>query len=265
MTRHVVVNADDFGLTDGVNAGVIDAHLRGIVTSTSLMVRAEAAAAAAQLAAQHPSLGVGLHLDLGEWVHGAAGWEPAYVVVDTDDADAVAVEITAQLTAFEVLLGRPPTHLDSHQHVHRADPVRRLLIEAGDRLGVPVRQVTPGLAYRGDFYGQTGAGQPYPEGITVDALLAVMRSVDDGWTEIACHPGRDTAELGYGREREQELAVLCDEMIVAAVRDEGLVLSSFDTTTRAQPPRGAPRRGAEREPLSSPRVGRLPDAGRRDR
>ena len=227
MTRHVVVNADDFGLCDGVNTGVVEAYVRGIVTSTSLMVRAEAVPAAADLARRHPQLGVGLHLDLGEWVHGNGGWEPAYTVVDTDDDDAVAAEIDAQLAAFDALLGRPPTHLDSHQHVHRQGPARRLLRDAGRRLGIPVRQVTPGFVYRGEFYGHSGTGDPYPDGITVDALVGVIRSVGPGWTEIACHPGRGTAALSYGREREQELAVLCDGAVSAAARAADLTLTPF--------------------------------------
>lgn len=227
VTRHLVVNADDFGLCDGVNAGVIDAHERGIVTSTSLMVRGEAAPAAAALALAHPRLGVGLHLDLGEWIHGRDGWEQAYVVVDTDDEAAVVAEIDRQLASFETLLGRPPTHLDSHQHVHRTDPVRRALVATGRRLGVPVRDVTEGIVHRGGFYGQTGTGEPYPEGITVDALVVLVRGVGAGWTELGCHPGIGTSELGYGEEREREVAVLCDERVRAVVRDEGLVLASF--------------------------------------
>src|SRR5206468_2930594 len=58
----VVVNADDLGLSPGVNRGIIEAHERGIVTSASLMVRWPAAAEAAAYARSRPQLGVGLHL-----------------------------------------------------------------------------------------------------------------------------------------------------------------------------------------------------------
>ena len=64
---YLIVNADDFGQSPGVNRGVIAAHERGVVTSTSLMVRWPSAAAAAAYAREHPALSVGLHVDLGEW------------------------------------------------------------------------------------------------------------------------------------------------------------------------------------------------------
>jgi len=65
--RLLIVNADDFGLSDGVNRGIVEAHERGIVTSASLMVWHDAARAAAAYARGRPQLDVGVHLDLGEW------------------------------------------------------------------------------------------------------------------------------------------------------------------------------------------------------
>src|SRR5436190_3388019 len=69
VTMILIVNADDFGMTPGVNRGIISAHESGIVTSTSLMVRGAAAAEAVELAREHPQLSVGLHVDLCEWVY----------------------------------------------------------------------------------------------------------------------------------------------------------------------------------------------------
>ncbi len=67
--RRLIVNADDFGHSAAVNAGVVEAHERGLVTSASLMVRRPAAAAAAAYARSRPELGLGLHVELGEWVY----------------------------------------------------------------------------------------------------------------------------------------------------------------------------------------------------
>src|SRR5262245_13398039 len=137
--RSLIVNADDFGLSAGVNRGIIEAHERGIVTSASLMVRGLAAAEAAAYARAHPALSVGLHLDLGEWVWRDGDWMSVYEVVRADDAEAVAAEVTRQLAAFVRLVGRGPTHLDSHQHLHRHEPIRSVLRRAADELGVPLR------------------------------------------------------------------------------------------------------------------------------
>ena len=65
--RFLIVNADDFGQSSGVNRGIIQAHCTGIVTSTSLMVRWPAATEASALSLKYPDLNIGLHLDLGEW------------------------------------------------------------------------------------------------------------------------------------------------------------------------------------------------------
>jgi predicted glycoside hydrolase/deacetylase ChbG (UPF0249 family) len=66
--KYLIVNADDFGQSPGINRGIIEAHEQGIVTSASLMTRWLAAGEAALYAKQFPKLSVGLHLDLGEWV-----------------------------------------------------------------------------------------------------------------------------------------------------------------------------------------------------
>src|SRR4051812_29544346 len=104
--RSLIVNADDFGQSRGVNAGIIAAHERGIVTSTSMMVRWPAAADAGAYAQAHPLLSVGLHVDLGEWALQDGQWIPVYEVADVTDASLVASEVASQLTAFRRLTGR---------------------------------------------------------------------------------------------------------------------------------------------------------------
>src|SRR5215469_1414329 len=95
--RHLIVNADDFGQSRGVNRGIITAHEHGIVTSASLMVRWPAAAEAAAYARSHPALSLGLHFDLGEWICRNGTWLPLYEVVPGGDAAAVVSEIGRQL------------------------------------------------------------------------------------------------------------------------------------------------------------------------
>lgn len=226
--RLLIVNADDFGQSAGVNRGVIRAHEHGIVTSASLMVRWAAAAEAADYARAHPELSVGLHLDLGEWQHVDGTWWARYEVVDPDDPGAVEAEVARQLDAFRQLVGRDPTHLDSHQHVHRDDPVRTSLSRAGRRLGVPVRQVRGGVCYRGDFYGQNGRGSPIPDAITVEALVAVLAGLPFGVSELGCHPGEpDGLESTYGAERATEVETLCDPRVTRAVDRLDVGLRSF--------------------------------------
>ena len=231
--RWLVVNADDFGLSAGVNAGIIEAHARGLVTSTSLMVRGEAATDAAGLARAHPELGVGLHLDLGEWRCVDGRWRAVYEVVDARDAVAVAAEIERQLEAFHDLLGRAPTHVDSHQHVHREEPVRSLLGRRARELRVPLRH-HGAIRYRGDFYGHGHDGEPRPQGVTATALRSILKSLAPGVSELCCHPAaRVTPGMDYGRERLLELEALVDPVTRRATGDEGVTLVNFEQAASA--------------------------------
>jgi chitin disaccharide deacetylase len=225
--RILIVNADDFGRSPGVNRGVIRCHEDGIVTSASLMVRWPSAEEAAAYA-RRTSLGVGLHLDLGEWEYRKGAWVTCYEVLPEEGAQAVALELERQLEAFERMVGRPPDHLDSHQHVHRDEPARSALLALGERLGVPVRDATPAIAYSGVFFGQDGKGRPVPEAITAEALVDAIEALPPGITELACHPAADADhDAVYGEERVREVQALCDPRARAAIDRCGVVLESF--------------------------------------
>jgi predicted glycoside hydrolase/deacetylase ChbG (UPF0249 family) len=228
--RILVVNADDFGLCPGVNRGIIAAHERGIVTSTSLMVRWPAAAAAAAYARSHSSLGVGLHLDLGEWIFRDGEWVQLYEVVPVGDAQALATEVDHQLAEFRRLLGREPTHLDSHQHLHRDEPLKSIAQELAGRLSVPLRHFTQGVGYCGDFYGQTAEGEPLPGNITADSLIGYLERLPRGVNELACHPGEETDDLStmYRAERPVEVKSLCDPRVREAIDRMEIRLCSFE-------------------------------------
>ena len=224
----LIVNADDFGLSPGVNRGIEEAFGYGIVTSASLMVRAKAAEDAARFARAHPDLSVGLHLDLGEWIHERGRWVPAYEVVPLSDPRAVNAEVAAQLTRFKRLVGHAPTHLDSHQHVHLLEPVRSVVERLRARIGIPVRGLDDRVGHLGDFYGQTGEGLPIEGAITVDGLIRLLDRLRPGWTELSCHPGRDDAlDSVYSRERSVEVDTLTDPRVVAHLARRGIELRSY--------------------------------------
>jgi predicted glycoside hydrolase/deacetylase ChbG (UPF0249 family) len=236
--RLLIVNADDFGRSPGLNRGVARAHEYGIVTSASLMVCFPAAADAAEYARTHPDLSVGLHIDLvtdGEW-------RPTESF-PRDGADRVAKAASEQLAAFRELVGGDPTHVDSHQHVHRVEPARSITIELARELGVPLREFDPRVWYAGQFYGQGAGAEPIPEAISVAALVALLRDLRPGVTELGCHPaeGADFPST-YSAERPRELEALCDLRVRAAIEQEGIELISFrelpSVVTRTNTPSG---------------------------
>jgi predicted glycoside hydrolase/deacetylase ChbG (UPF0249 family) len=236
-TKILIVNADDFGQSPGVNRGIIEAHEHGIVTSASLMVRWPVATEAAAYAKQHPELSVGLHLDLGEWAYRDGEWRKLYEVVKEDDSVAVAKEVEQQVTAFHHLMRRNPTHIDSHQHRHRHEPARSIVLALATEMAIPVRDFSADVRYTGEFYGQADKGLPYPEGISVKNLLRILEELPSGSTELGCHPavGRDLDTM-YQIEREQELETLCDARARKAIARMAIELTSYHRLGGRVPP-----------------------------
>src|SRR5262249_6894444 len=102
--RFLIVNADDFGPSRGINRGILFAHQCGIVTSASLMIRNTTTAEAVNLSRTCPALSLGLHLDLGEWCLRDHEWIEVYEVVKLNDPRAVQEEVERQLLLFAALL-----------------------------------------------------------------------------------------------------------------------------------------------------------------
>jgi predicted glycoside hydrolase/deacetylase ChbG (UPF0249 family) len=230
-TKALIVNADDFGQSPEINHGIIEAYERGIVTSASLMVRWPAAADAVDYAAAHPELSLGLHLDLAEWTYQEEQWVARYEVTPANDEASIREEIGRQISGFQQLLARTPTHIDSHQHVHRSQPVTRLLADAGRTLGVPVRDMAEGITYSGAFYGQDAKGHPLAEAVSVDALVSIIAELPEGITELGCHPGADgDSGTMYAVERALEVRTLCDVRVRNALNEHGVRLCSFADT-----------------------------------
>jgi predicted glycoside hydrolase/deacetylase ChbG (UPF0249 family) len=219
--RQLIINADDFGLSDGVNAGIAAAHAAGIVTSCSLMVDAPAVRAAVAVAQANPGLSVGLHFV-----------EPPGCELDRPTEAHAA--LSTQLDVFRTLVGRDPTHLDSHHHVHRGPTRMPLFAEVAHTLGVPLRH-TGDIGYIGGFYGQWEPGVTDLSHLSRDYLLELIASEARGpVTELACHPAASAEGLGsgYDTEREYELATLTSPGLRAEIDALGIALMSFDDVAR---------------------------------
>jgi chitin disaccharide deacetylase len=229
VKKYLIVNADDFGQSPGINRGIIEAHEHGIVTSASLMTRWLAAGEAALYAKEFPKLSVGLHLDLGEWIYRNESWVPLYTVVPLDDKSALEREVYRQLDRFRYLIEEDPTHINSHQHVHMREPLRSVVLDLSASLRVPLRNLCPEVHYYMGFYGQTNQGQPLHSHISLDRLIETLSSLPKGLTVLPCHPGyADDLKTMYQRERAEELRVLCDPRLRIAIKNLGIELCSFD-------------------------------------
>jgi predicted glycoside hydrolase/deacetylase ChbG (UPF0249 family) len=224
--KRLIVNADDLGLSSGVDDGIVEAHVRGIVTSTSLMVAGPTAAEAVSMIRDHPDLSVGLH-----WV----GDGPDQRELDLEDPAAVRDGFLRQLDAFVSLVGREPTHVDSHHHVHRAEPLIALFQELVAPLAVPLRG-DGRVAHVGGFYAQWEWKVTDLEHVSVEFLQWLLREeVGEGWTELSCHPATRTDDLRsvYASEREAELKTLTDPRVAATAAELGIELVNYEDWARA--------------------------------
>ena len=214
--KYLIVNADDFGASRGINRGIIEAHQRGILTSTSLLVNAAASGEAAELSRSAPGLSVGLHADLRSELNANA------------DSDRLRGALDAQLARFEELLGRPPTHLDSHHNVHRDPRALPCFLDLAREHGLPMREHSP-VRYFSKFYGQWG-GQTHLEQLSVESLARMLElEIKEGFTELSCHPGYVDPDYssGYSTEREAELRTLCDPRIRQVLAEQTIQLVSY--------------------------------------
>lgn len=229
----LIVNADDFGCSRGVNRGIIEAHEHGIVTSASLMVTGPAAGEAAEYGREHPELSVGLHVELRRWRVRRRPW--SLVWTNRRLGQTVARDLAAQLERFRELIGRDPTHLDSHHHRHRGESLRPAFEALAQELDVPLRHLDPRVPFRGDFYGHDGAGRPDPDSITPAALIAILEALPAGVTELGCHPGYpDGLNAWYRDERVQEVSTLCDPEVRETIKRLGIQLVSFQEFSERQ-------------------------------
>jgi chitin disaccharide deacetylase len=151
--KKVILNADDFGLTSGVNEGIIRAHRRGILTSATVMANGEAFASAAEQARRNPSLGVGVHLVLvggravarreeirslvdenGELPR-SLGMFVTRVTAGLIRPEHIAAELRAQIAKVRAA-GIEPTHLDSHKHTHAHPRVMESVARVASECGI---------------------------------------------------------------------------------------------------------------------------------
>jgi len=204
MTRRLIVNADDFGLTRGVSAGILTAHRHGIVTSTTVLVTADVDRGALA-AARDAGLGMGLHVNLtlgrpltnarslvdasGRFVRDARRAAQRAAVKDVER------EVGAQIDKFLTLVRRGPTHLDTHHHVGLHEPVTGVVLAAAKRLGVPVRSQNGGARARAraaglgtpdHFFGESCPGAYW----TLATTLARLRDLPPSVTLASPRPGR---------------------------------------------------------------------------
>ena len=263
--KRLIVNSDDYGRTPDISRGIRDAHLRGVVTSTTCMMNIPTTAEDIAIALKEtPRLGMGVHLVLtmGRPIlpseatssitdeHGNFfKYTPFVEHLSSLNIDEVKAEWHSQVEAFVQASGRKPTHLDSHHHSSYFSPALfQAMLELAREYDCPIRfpftepvtnsELMETSKYASDLMKEFDPCRPdtfvvdfYDDGATYEMLLNIINNLQDGTTEIMCHPGyvddAFTHESIYNRQRERELRILTDPSIKEAIQANNIELITF--------------------------------------
>lgn len=241
--KRLIVNADDFGYTRDVNAGIVHGHRQGILNATTLMATGPAFDHAVALARENPSLDIGVHL----------------VLVDAEGYPQTLARLTAavalgRIPIYERLAGQVrkildagirPTHLDTHKHTHLLPQVLEAVARIAHQFNIPwVRRLVPAPVPFLQAMGQARLIRrgcrttDYFEGFEMtgrfqaDDLARLIRRLPNGLTEFMCHPGFCGEELRAAKtrlkaSRQIELDALTSGQVREAIEESCVTLVSY--------------------------------------
>lgn len=258
--KRLIVNADDFGFTRDVNAGIIDAHVNGILTATTLMANGDAFDEAVALAAEHPSLDVGVHFVLIGGSSLLTGKPfPADVPSLTRAVYAGELNLYDEFAAQARKIrsaGIRPTHADTHKHTHLLPPVCRALVTVAEEFHIPflrrpadlplayraplpvklvsiamrrlAARIEPGALRTTDHF----AGFALTGRFESKDLQSLFAQLPDGVTELMTHPGHCGPELEKAptrlkQSRAAELKALTAPETRAALETNHITLTRY--------------------------------------
>lgn len=255
--RYLLVQADDFGMSEGVTAGIVEAMDRGIVTGASAMVCDRNHRAIISRWASSVRGRIGIHLQLTD---GTPLSRPERVPSLVDESgrfprrrdqlkaphrDEILLEWRAQMQALRDL-GIEPNHLDTHHTVHQLPVVVEAYRALSEENHLPVRgasyEFNRQMRDRGipcaHQYTCLWTGQPVkPEAFCRALRVFALYTPDPGYVEIGCHPAHVDDELArssrYTTRREEELAVLCDPQLRRSIEELGYELAGPEVLLRS--------------------------------
>ncbi len=259
----LIVNADDFGFTRDVNAGIVEAHQHGILTATTLMANGEAFDHAVALSREDPTLDIGVHLVM---VQGRSVLDPSREMPATVP-DLIRALVRREIPVYEearaqvqriVATGIRPSHIDTHKHTHLLPPVLDAVSRVAREFGIEwvrrpfdfgidsgakvmKRAVALGMRAMAPKFARTLEGLKTTDHFTgfqvtgrldSGSLAATLERLPEGLTEFMCHPGRLGPELRAARtrlkeSREIELSALTAPETRRVLERRGIQLTNY--------------------------------------
>jgi predicted glycoside hydrolase/deacetylase ChbG (UPF0249 family) len=265
MIKKLIVNADDYGHTKSVSLGIRQAHLNGIVTSTSVMMNRPDAVEGIRTAQKEClRLGLGLHLVLttgkpvlpAEKVTSLVDSEGKFhrlpalsSIINEIDLPQVNLEWHAQIEAFKRTAGCRPDHLDSHHHISYFTPgLFELMLSLANELGCAIRvpfgnddtlfadpKKLPDLGRFHPRMPQVFFGNFYDEGATLETLKHMVNQIvadnEHSVFELMCHPAVVDDEVrkatSYNDPRDCERELLQSREVKALLKQNEILLIRY--------------------------------------
>lgn len=246
----LIINADDFGHSKGINMGIIEAYQDGILTSTTLMAGMPGFDQAVELSKQNPGLGVGVHLTLTCGYPVSKGLK---TIVDDKGAfqnlsfyenkdnldlinlDEVYKEWKSQIEKV-IASGIVPTHIDSHHHINSVGKLKKIYLKLADEYNLPVRnnfELPEGYKSTSkmiDYFDHIGSSKSIWKHMDTNNLIKDCKNYDS--IEIMCHPAYVDAFLvensSYTLGRTSTLKELLNPEVKKLLEDNGIKLVTFN-------------------------------------
>jgi chitin disaccharide deacetylase len=264
--KRLIINSDDYGRTPEISRGIREAHLHGVVTSTTCMMNIPTTADDIAIGLKEtPNLAMGVHLVLTMGRPISASETVSSIVDENGDffkytpfiehrsslnMNEVKKEWRAQIGAYIQAAGRKPTHLDSHHHSSYFSPALfRAMLELAKEYGCPIRypllqsnddspEFSETTKHAPDLLKEFNPRRPdvffvdfYDETATKEDFLNIIKYVPEGASEIMCHPGYVddvfAKESVYNFQRERELKILTDPAVKETIEAQNIELITF--------------------------------------
>ena len=242
MTR-LIINGDDFGMSEGVSLGIVKCYKEGILRSTTMMANQESAPFAASIMKDYPGLAVGLHLtltvgkpvlnDLKNIVDENGNFFKQGILKEMEvDVEEVRREYQAQMDLFIKLTGQVPSHIDHHHQQDFFPEQRDLMKELGEKYNIPVRGSYVRYPGQSEYEDVKFSGAFYNKTATVDFFLEDQGHIlEEDIIEFMSHPGFVDQELtqksGYVMGRTNEMAVLTHPQVMQWIKENHIELISY--------------------------------------
>ena len=242
LTRFLIINADDLGMSLEVNRGIFTAYEHGVVSDSSLLIKGAHTQDAVTMLKANPQFPAGIHINLDPLL----GWkspgkeqftrqELHQLMNESAFVKEIQREIHGQIEAF-LDTGLIPSHIDTHHHVHGFPHIFESLIEAMDRYAIKALRFSKTgypLLGREDILFTSETAQWMEEtlcakGIVYPQLLIdpfspfSLRELPAGVTELMVHPSMEGDQW-----RQRDFEMIMDPRFMNTLHDEGIQLIGF--------------------------------------